>query len=117
MSTCSTPSRRSRLLSRRWSATPYDLPAIAGRYRQFLHRWDTARPLPAAPDDLARQLWLVSEWLLILRDDPRIPLRHPPPNWPAVAAEKVFHRRHNRLDPGAQEILDQAVDTVEVQVP
>ena len=95
----------------------YDLPAIAGRYQQFLRRWDTPRPLPAAPDDLARQLWLLSEWLLILRDDPRIPLRHLPPDWPAVAAEKVFHRRHDRLDPRTQKILDQVLDAVEVPLP
>jgi phenylacetic acid degradation operon negative regulatory protein len=95
----------------------YDLPAIAGRYQEFLRRWDTPRPLPAVPDDLARQLWLVSEWLLILRDDPRIPLRHLPPNWSAVAAEEVFQRRHDRLNPRAQKILDQVVDTVEIQPP
>jgi phenylacetic acid degradation operon negative regulatory protein len=95
----------------------YDLPAIAERYQQFLHRWDTPRPLPGALDDLARQLWLVSEWLLILRDDPRIPLRHLPPNWPAVAAEEVFHRRHDRLNPRAQKILDQVVDAVDVRLP
>lgn len=90
----------------------YDLPAIAGRYQEFLRRWDTPRPLPGAPEDLARQLWLVSEWLLILRDDPRIPLRHLPPDWPAVAAEEVFHRRHDRLNPRAQKILDLWVSLV-----
>ncbi|MEH1124982.1 PaaX family transcriptional regulator [Micromonospora sp. CPCC 206061] len=92
----------------------YDLSAIAGRYQQFLRRWDTPRPLPAAPDDLARQLWLVSEWLLIVRDDPRIPLRHLPPNWPAVTAEEIFRHRHNQLNPRVQRILDQVVDAVEV---
>jgi phenylacetic acid degradation operon negative regulatory protein len=95
----------------------YDLPAIAGRYQQFLRRWDTSRPLPSAPDDLARQLWLVSEWLLILRDDPRIPLRYLPPDWPAVAAEAVFHRRHDRLNPRARKILDQVLDEVDVPLP
>jgi phenylacetic acid degradation operon negative regulatory protein len=92
----------------------YDLPTIAGWYQQFLRRWDSPRPLPTAPDDLARQLWLVSEWLLILRDDPRIPLRHLPPVWPAIAAEKVFQRRHNQLNTRAQRILGQVVDAVEV---
>ncbi|GAA4721578.1 PaaX family transcriptional regulator [Phytohabitans rumicis] len=92
----------------------YDLSAIAGRYQQFLHRWGTPRPLPAAPDDLARLLWLVSEWLLVLRDDPRIPLRHLPPDWPAVAAEKAFRRRHNQLSMRAETILDEVVDAVEI---
>ncbi|WP_117215072.1 PaaX family transcriptional regulator [Allorhizocola rhizosphaerae] len=92
----------------------YDLPAIAARYRQFLRRWDAPRPLRAAPDDLARQLWLISEWLLILRDDPRIPLRHLPSDWPAVDAEAVFHRLHDALAAGAQKVLDDVMDAVEI---
>lgn len=92
----------------------YDLPAITAGYQRFLRRWDTEHPLPAAPDDLARQLWLVSEWLLILRDDPRIPVRHLPPDWPAAAAESVFRRRHDQLATGAQHTLDAVVDAVEI---
>lgn len=92
----------------------YDLPAIAALYRRFLRRWDTRRPLHTVPDDLARQLWLISEWLLILRDDPRIPLCHLPPDWPAVAAEEVFQRWHDGLAAGAQKILDDIMDVVEV---
>lgn len=92
----------------------YDLPAIAARYQRFLDRWDTRHPLPGAPDDLTRQLWLVSEWLLILRDDPRIPVRHLPADWPAGAAESVFHRCHERLSVGAQRVLDEIVDAVEI---
>lgn len=92
----------------------YDLPALAARYDQFLRRWDAPRPLPAAPDDLARLLWLVSEWLLLLRDDPRIPLRHLPRHWPAVAAEVVFRRRHAQLQPRARRIADTLIDAIEV---
>lgn len=93
----------------------YDLPAIAARYQRFLDRWDARQPLPAAQDDLTRQLWLVSEWLLILRDDPRIPVRHLPPDWPAGAAEAVFRRCHDRLSGSAQRILDEILDAVEIR--
>ena len=105
-----------------WSAVDqmvrdaYDLPAIAGRYRRFLRRWDAPRPLPSLPDDLARHLWLISEWLLILRDDPRIPLPHLPPEWPAVEAETVFRRRYDTLGPRAHAILDELLDAVDVPV-
>ncbi|WP_422768837.1 PaaX family transcriptional regulator C-terminal domain-containing protein [Plantactinospora sp. WMMC1484] len=92
----------------------YDLPAIAGRYHQFLRRWDTPRPLLDAPDDLARHLWLLSEWLLLLRDDPRIPLRYLPPDWPAVAAQEIFHRTHERLRPEARRIAEAEIDTIEM---
>lgn len=92
----------------------YDLPAIAAGYHEFLERWDTSRPLPAAPDPLARLMWLLSEWLLLLRDDPRIPLRHLPGDWPAVAAERVFRRRNVELEPAARRIADTVIDAIEV---
>lgn len=92
----------------------YDLDAIATGYRQFLRRWDRTRPLPTAPDDLARLMWLLSEWFLLLRDDPRIPLRHLPPDWPAKAAEEVFHRHHAQLQPAARRIADTALDVIEL---
>lgn len=92
----------------------YDLPAISARYEQFLRRWDRPRPLPAAPDDLARLLWLLSEWLLLLRDDPRIPLENLPAQWPAVPAENVFHRWHTQLEPAARRIVDGLMDAVQV---
>lgn len=92
----------------------YDLPAVAARYHQFLSRWDTPRPLPNAPDDLARHLWLLSEWLLLLRDDPRIPLRHLPADWPAVAAQEVFRRTHDRLQTTARRIAEAEIDSIEM---
>lgn len=93
----------------------YDLQAIAARYHEFLQRWGVPRPLPAAPDDLARLLWLVSEWLLLLRDDPRLPLRHLPDDWPAVAAEALFRRRHAELQPQARRIADAVIDAIELR--
>jgi phenylacetic acid degradation operon negative regulatory protein len=92
----------------------YDLPAISLRYQEFLRRWDRPEPLPAAPDDLARVLWLLSEWLLLLRDDPRIPLGNLPADWPAVPAEEVFHRCHARLEPAARRIVAAFLDAIEV---
>jgi phenylacetic acid degradation operon negative regulatory protein len=92
----------------------YDLPTIAARYQHFLRRWDRPRPLPAAPDDLARLLWLLSEWLLLLRDDPRIPLRNLPADWPAVPAEEVFHRHHTALQPEARRAAAALIDAIEV---
>jgi len=91
----------------------YDLSTIAARYQQFLARWDRSYPLPAAPDDLARLTWLLSEWLLLLRDDPRIPLRHLPADWPAVAAEAVFRRHRARLQPAARRIARTLIDHIE----
>lgn len=92
----------------------YDLPAIAARYHRFLRRWDTRDPLPGASDDLARHLLLLSDWLLLLRDDPRLPLSVLPPDWPAVPAQEVFDRTHNRLSPGARRLAGVGIDRIEV---
>jgi phenylacetic acid degradation operon negative regulatory protein len=92
----------------------YDLPAIAERYHQFLRRWAGGQPLPAAADDLARHLWLLSEWLLLLRDDPRIPLQHLPADWPAVVAQQVFHHTHDRLQPEARRIAEAEIDSINI---
>lgn len=94
----------------------YDLPAIAARYHGFLGRWDTRDPLPGAGDDLTRHLLLLSDWLLLLRDDPRLPLSTLPPAWPAVPAQQVFDRVHDRLRPGARHVAEAEIDRLEVPV-
>jgi phenylacetic acid degradation operon negative regulatory protein len=91
----------------------FDLAAIAARYDEFLQRWRAPLPMPTAPDDLARQLWLVSDWLLVLREDPRIPVQHLPADWPAAAAERVFRRRHTAFWRKAQRILDDLLDSID----
>ncbi|RRO14320.1 PaaX family transcriptional regulator [Saccharopolyspora rhizosphaerae] len=68
----------------------FDIDAIAERYRAFLARWDTPDPLPSAPDDLARQLVLHTDWLQLVRQDPHLPAEHLDADWPAIRAEKVF---------------------------
>jgi phenylacetic acid degradation operon negative regulatory protein len=56
----------------------------------------------------------VRQWFLLLRDDPRIPLRHLPAAWPGVAAEKLFHRLHARLAPAARRITDAMLDFIKL---
>jgi phenylacetic acid degradation operon negative regulatory protein len=65
----------------------YDLAELASRYADFLARWDGPPPLE---DPLAARLSLIAEWLTAIRRDPRLPVEHLPPDWPAVRAQKVF---------------------------
>ncbi|MEW2301306.1 PaaX family transcriptional regulator C-terminal domain-containing protein [Streptomyces sp. NPDC006655] len=69
----------------------WDLESIAARYEDFRARWEAWRP---GPDDdaVVTRLRLVSEWLDIIRTDPRLPARHLPADWPARAAEATFQR-------------------------
>lgn len=87
-----------RQLSGRWSATPTTCPRSPGWYQRFLRRWDSPRPLPTAPDDLARQLWLVSEWLLILRGDSPCRVRRSAP-WLPGRFGKGRGGPHGQPDP------------------
>jgi phenylacetic acid degradation operon negative regulatory protein len=82
----------------------WDVATIARGYEQFLARWDRPDPLPDAPDDLARQLWLLGEWTLLGRHDPGLPVEYLPADWPAVRAEHVALRLRTRYDRGAAAI-------------
>ncbi|MFD2421132.1 PaaX family transcriptional regulator [Amycolatopsis pigmentata] len=91
-------------------ADAWDLDAIAARYRAFLTRWDVEDPLPGAPDDLARHLLLITEWLLVVREDPRLPVEHLPADWPAVRAEHVVLRLRKRFEPEMSRIVESIVE-------
>jgi phenylacetic acid degradation operon negative regulatory protein len=87
----------------------FDLDALAAGYRAFLERWDRPRPAPAAPDDLTRYLWMTTEWLQLVRADPRLPVERLPVDWPAVRGQEVLRRRYEEP---ARRIADQAIEYV-----
>ncbi|MFC6080138.1 PaaX family transcriptional regulator [Sphaerisporangium aureirubrum] len=90
----------------------FDIEQIARRYRAFLAQWDTPRPLPSAPDDLARQLLLHTDWLQLVRQDPHLPAEHLPQDWPAIRAEQVFHSLAEEYGPRAAELAGRVLDTL-----
>ncbi|MFG1694755.1 PaaX family transcriptional regulator C-terminal domain-containing protein [Nonomuraea sp. NPDC049309] len=93
----------------------FDIEEIAARYRAFLERWDTERPLPEAADDLARQLLLHTDWLQLIRQDPHLPAEHLPPDWPAIRAEQVFHRLARLYEPPAAKLASEIVETADAR--
>jgi phenylacetic acid degradation operon negative regulatory protein len=90
----------------------FDLTALAERYETFLHRWDRPEPLPDHPDPLARKLFLLSEWLEIIRHDPRLPIRHLPTGWPAPRALRLLQERHAELEQPARLVAEQLLETL-----
>jgi phenylacetic acid degradation operon negative regulatory protein len=90
----------------------YDLHTVATRYRDFLTRWAGDTPPPYPDDPLAARLSIVTEWLRIIRTDPRLPVQHLPDDWPAVPAQKAFHTLEATLDPPARTIAATLLDTV-----
>ncbi|SFB56162.1 transcriptional regulator, PaaX family [Amycolatopsis marina] len=90
----------------------WDLDTLAARYAWFLERWDAAEPPNGLPDSLARQLLLQTEWLQLIRQDPRLPQQHLPQDWPAERAQKAFRALYADLEPAAKAIAAEMLDTI-----
>ena len=91
----------------------WDLEVIAAGYREFLQRWDVADPLPRAADDLVRWLWLVTEWRQLVLEDPMLPARLLPEDWPAVTARDVFDDRYAQYERTATPLFEDALEALD----
>jgi phenylacetic acid degradation operon negative regulatory protein len=96
-------------------ADAYDLVTISTGYRVFLDRWTESPPYP--DDPLAAHLSIVTEWLRVIRKDPRLPVRHLPEYWPAIAAQKAFHDTEGRLSHPAATLAADVLDTMPTNEP
>jgi phenylacetic acid degradation operon negative regulatory protein len=83
----------------------WHLDELAAGYREFLDRWGSAAE-PAPQDDLARYLLLLTDWLLLVRIDPHLPVQLLPPDWPAIAAEELVTTLRARYEPTAHRTFD-----------
>lgn len=95
----------------------WDLAELAARYRAFDAAWRPLRERPSASDSdeedaLALRLRLSTEWLQVIRSDPRLPVQHLPADWPAAPAEETFRAVHARLDAPAREAARRVLETV-----
>ncbi|WP_435604324.1 PaaX family transcriptional regulator [Streptomyces sp. bgisy130] len=93
----------------------YDLEELAAQYRAFHDEWASlaSTSSPGEPaDSLVLQLRLETQWLRIIRTDPRLPVQHLPEDWPAGPAQRVFHQVHDKVSGPAREMADRMLDTV-----
>jgi phenylacetic acid degradation operon negative regulatory protein len=96
----------------------WDLDAVAARYHGFLARWQGPDLPPGRRDPLAVQLLLASDWLQVIRADPRLPVEHLPADWPAAKAESLFVELDQGVAKRAGEIAREILDlrpTAEIQ--
>ncbi|MDG4858655.1 PaaX family transcriptional regulator C-terminal domain-containing protein [Streptomyces sp. T-3] len=93
----------------------FDLDELTDNYRVFLARWDQPDPLPDAPDDLARFLWMTTEWLQLARFDPRLPVEYLPADWPAIRGEQVLWELRARYEEPARRLVDEALEFIAVK--
>lgn len=91
----------------------FDLEALAAGYERFLADWADCPADEPADDPLALTLRLSTEWLQVLRDDPRVPIQLLPEGWPAVAAQERFRALHATNYKPATEVATQIFETVE----
>ncbi len=88
----------------------WDLDGVGARYADFDKRW-TAWLGTGNGDPIGTRLHLVSEWLGILRTDPRLPARHLPADWPARSAHETFHRIARQTEGPTRRMAAQLLDT------
>lgn len=94
----------------------WELPALAGRYEEFVRRWQPQEQASTGAEEaLVARLRLSTEWLRIIRQDPRLPVKHLPDDWPAEQAERTFRAVHERLTPGARVAAERLLDLVPVR--
>jgi phenylacetic acid degradation operon negative regulatory protein len=90
----------------------YDLDSVANGYLAFLDRWDQPDPLPDASDDLARYLWMTTEWLQLVRVDPLLPVRYLPAEWPATRGQEVLFGLRARYESAARALADTNIEFI-----
>ncbi|WP_019812084.1 PaaX family transcriptional regulator [Saccharomonospora halophila] len=95
----------------------WDLDSLADRYRRFMAHWSTDDPRRRTPDTLARHLLLQTDWLRIVRTDPRLPREHLPGDWPAEQAQHLFRRLNAELEPTARALATDLLDTCPEESP
>lgn len=89
----------------------WDLGGVGARYADFDQRWSTW-PGTASGDPLGTRLRLISEWLGIIRTDPRLPARHLPSDWPARPAQETFRRIADRTEAPARRMATELLDSL-----
>lgn len=89
----------------------FDLATLAERYRGFLATWSDAQRT-TTDDPLSLTLRLSTQWLRILRDDPRVPVRLLPDDWPAIEAQELFRGLHARHRRASEALARRLLDTI-----
>jgi phenylacetic acid degradation operon negative regulatory protein len=77
----------------------YDLAAVAESYAGFLDRWLPLKDkaVDKVGDPLTARVLLATDWLLVLRDDPRLPVQLLPQQWPGLPAIDLQRSLDRRL--------------------
>jgi phenylacetic acid degradation operon negative regulatory protein len=90
--------------------TTFDVAALSQRYRAFCTA--VRRAERESKDALVLTLRLSTQWLRIIRDDPRVPVHLLPSDWPAIEAQRLYRSLHDKHRPAADLIAASLLDTL-----
>ncbi|MGP4115039.1 PaaX family transcriptional regulator [Streptomyces sp. 4N509B] len=90
----------------------WDLPALAADYRAFHSRW--SGEVGGELDALSLRTRLTAEWLLLIRQDPRLPAALLPTDWPGVRAQECFRALQGRLLGPSRDQAAEQLATIEL---
>ncbi len=99
------PTSATQIVHRAW-----DLDAMAEAYRSFTQRW--SGHLDDDMPTLARHLWLITDWRLLLRETQPLPAEVLPTDWPAREAGERFHELDHQWTPEASAAFESVCDAI-----
>lgn len=76
----------------------WDIAAIREAHESFIREWRTPQAVTSV---LARRVMLVTDWLALLRADPRLPAAFMESNWPAGDSYALYHRVRTETEAAA----------------
>jgi phenylacetic acid degradation operon negative regulatory protein len=96
----------------------FDLDTLAERYDGFVRRWSPYdRAAERMADPLVGRVLVSSDWLLVLRHDPRLPVQFLPRDWPGHAAMSLQRRLVARLRAPSERMARTRLDLLSVTAP
>ncbi len=93
-------------------AQAYPLPALRAAYRGFRQRWAPVADADPADlvDPLVARMVLTTDWLQVIRDDPRLPEVFLEPDWPGTQARALYVALDATLRPAAEQHAQQRLE-------
>ncbi|CDJ98966.1 Transcriptional regulator, PaaX family protein [Microbacterium sp. C448] len=80
----------------------WDIAAIRAEHERFLETWSEPGARDGAGAALPALVCLVTDWIVLLRTDPRLPAEFMGPAWPAERTVRAYRARRAELAPAAQ---------------
>lgn len=89
----------------------WDITAIRAEHERFLETWAHPGARDGSRGALSALVCLVTDWIALLRADPRLPAEFMGPAWPAERAVETYRARRRELSADAEREFEAMVGT------